>query len=152
MVFVPTGSASPDFYGGLRPGDNRHANSVVALRGSTGKFIWSFQAVHHDLWDYDLASQPALIEFRGRPAVGVLTKIGHYFVLDRLTGKPLLPVEERPVPKSDVGGEVAFPTQPFPAHDGVFTHQKFVPRPGWCAEQFAKLRYEGVFTPPSLAG
>src|SRR5207302_10007420 len=89
MVFLPTGSASPDFYGGLRPGKNEYANSVVALRASTGQALWSFQVVHHDLWDYDVASQPALIQFQGRPAVRGLTKIGHYFVLDRVPGQPL---------------------------------------------------------------
>jgi quinoprotein glucose dehydrogenase len=151
IVFIPTGSASPDFFGGLRPGANNHANSVVALRISTGKLVWAFQAVHHDLWDYDVASRPEPVEFNGKPAVAVLTKLGHYFVLDRLTGKPLLPVEERPVPKSDVEGEAASPTQPFPA-SGVFTQQKFTPRPGWCADQFSKFRYEGLFTPPSLQG
>ncbi len=151
MVFVPTGSASPDFFGGLRPGDNRHANSVVALQASTGKLLWSFQVVHHDLWDYDVASRPELIDIDGKPAVAVLTKMGHYFALDRLTGKPLLPVEERQVPGSDVPGETPSPMQPFPL-SGVFTEQKFVPRPGWCEEEFRKLRYEGLFTPPSVQG
>lgn len=151
MVFIPTGSASPDFFGGLRKGDNRHANSVVALRASTGKRLWSFQVVHHDLWDYDVASRPEPIVVRGKPAIGVLTKVGHYFVLDRLTGKPLLPVEERITPASDVPGERASGTQPFPLH-GPFTEQTFKPRPGWCTEEFKKLRYEGVFTPPSLRG
>ena len=151
LVLIPTGSASPDFYGGLRPGDNRYANCVVALRASTGRLLWSFQVVHHDLWDYDVASRPEPIEFGGKPAVGVLTKIGHYFVLDRLTGKPLLPVQERPVPHSDVEGERAAATQPIPA-SGVFTEQKFVPRAGWCDDEFRKLRYEGVFTPPSVRG
>ena len=151
LVLIPTGSASPDFYGGLRPGDDRYANCVVALRASTGKLIWAFQAVHHDLWDYDVASRPELVEVKGRPAVAVLTKVGHYFLLDRLTGEPLLPVQERPVPRSDVEGESASPTQPFPA-SGVFTEQKFVPRPGWCEDEYHKLRYDGVFTPPSLRG
>jgi quinoprotein glucose dehydrogenase len=151
LVLIPTGSASPDFYGGLRPGDNRYANCVVALRASTGRLLWSFQVVHHDLWDYDVASRPEPIRFGGKPAVGVLTKIGHYFVLDRLTGKPLLPVQERPVPHSDVEGESASATQPIPA-SGVFTEQKFVPRAGWCDGEFRKLRYEGVFTPPSVRG
>ena len=114
MVILPTGSASPDFYGGLRPGDNKYANSVVALQASTGKLLWSFQVVHHDLWDYDVASRPELIDFQGKPAVGVVTKMGHYFALDRMTGTPLLPVEEKPVPHSDVEGESAWPTQPFP--------------------------------------
>ncbi len=151
MVILPTGSASPDFFGGMRPGDNRYANSVVALRASTGKLLWSFQVVHHDLWDYDVASRPALIEVAGKPAVGVLTKVGHYFLLDRLTGKPLLPVEERAVPKSDVAGEAASATQPFPT-SGLFTKQQFVPRAGWCTDEFKKLRYEGLFTPPSTRG
>ncbi len=102
LVFVPTGSASPDYFGGLRPGDNRHANSVAALKASTGELIWSYQVVHHDLWDYDVAGQPALIEFAGKPAVAVTTKMGLLFVLDRLTGKPLHTVEERAVPKSDI--------------------------------------------------
>jgi quinoprotein glucose dehydrogenase len=151
LVFVPTGSASPDFFGGLRPGDNRFANSVTALRASSGEVVWSFQVVHHDLWDYDVASAPVLVIFKGKPAVAVLTKMGHYFVLDRENGKPLLPVEERPVPRSDIPGEFASPTQPFPV-SGRFTEQNFVPRPGWCEERAAKLRYEGIFTPPSLRG
>jgi quinoprotein glucose dehydrogenase len=151
LVILPVGSASPDFYGGLRPGDNRCANSVVALRASTGRLVWFFQVVHHDLWDYDVASRPELIEIAGKPAVAVLTKIGHYFALDRLTGTPLIPVHEQPVPLSDVEGEHASPTQPVPA-SGVFTAQRFVPRPGWCEEEFRKLRYEGLFTPPSLGG
>src|SRR5262249_60151008 len=101
LVFIPTGSASPDYFGGARPNDNKWANSVVALKASTGAFVWGFQVVHHDLWDYDVASQRALIDFHGRPAVAVTTKIGNVFVLDRLTGKPLNEVQERPVPKSD---------------------------------------------------
>ncbi len=152
MVLIPTGSASPDFYGGMRPGDNRYANSVTALQASTGKLLWSFQVVHHDLWDYDVASRPALIEIDGKPAVGVLTKLGHYFALDRMSGKPLLPVEERAVPKSDVTGEKASATQMYPVKDGVFTLQNFTPRPGWCEVEFKKLRYEGLFTPPGLQG
>ena len=151
MVFLPTGSASPDFFGGLRPGNNLYANSVVALQASTGKLLWAFQVVHHDLWDYDVASRPELVEVRGKPAVAVLTKMGHYFVLDRLRGQPLLPIQEKPVPKSDIPGERASATQPFPL-SGVFTEQHFVPRPGWCTEEFHKLRYNGIFTPPSLQG
>lgn len=108
--------------------------------------------MHHDLWDYDVASRSALIDVGGKPAVGALTKLGHYFALDRMTGKPLLPVEERAVPKSDVAGEKASSTQPYPLKDGVFTLQKFTPRPGWCEAEFNKLRYEGLFTPPSLQG
>ena len=99
LVFIPTGSAAPDYYGGIRKGNNKWANSVVALRASTGELVWGFQVVHHDLWDYDVAPQPTLFPWKdGTPAVVVNTKIGHVFVLNRLTGAPLLPVEERAVP------------------------------------------------------
>ncbi|PYT12707.1 MAG: pyrroloquinoline quinone-dependent dehydrogenase, partial [Acidobacteria bacterium] len=164
LVFVPTGSASPDFYGGQRPGNNGYANSVVALRASTGAVVWHFQVVHHDLWDYDLASQPTLITFRRGdrivPAVAVTGKNGHLFVLDRETGKPLLPVEERPVPKSKVPGEEASPTQPFPKYD-VLAPQKFTAEDAWgitpeertwCKERLDRLDWRGLFTPPSLEG
>src|SRR6202034_3688948 len=113
----------PGLYGGARPGDNKWANSVVALKASTGAFVWGFQVAHHDLWDYDVASQPALIEFHGRPAVAVTTKIGNVFVLDRTTGKPLHTVEERAVPKSDIPGETAAPSQTIPAW-GAMVPQK----------------------------
>ncbi len=160
LVFVPTGSASPDYYGGERPGNNEHANSVVALKASTGKLVWSFQVVHHDLWDYDVASQPALIQFRGKPAVAVTTKMGNVFVLDRLSGKPLMQVDERPVPKSDIPGETASPTQPFPAWSPMVP-QKVTADDAWgptpeakesCRKQILALRNEGMFTPPSLQG
>ncbi len=114
LVFIPTGSAAPDYYGGIRKGDDKWANSVVALRASSGKFVWGFQVVHHDLWDYDVASQPTLFTWKdGTPAIVINTKMGHVFVLNRLTGVPLLPVEERPVPQSDIAGEQSWPTQPF---------------------------------------
>ncbi len=130
MVFIPTGSASPDYYGGSRPGDNKWANSVVALKASTGAFLWGFQVVHHDLWDFDVASQPALIEFQGKPAVAVTTKMGSLFVLDRLTGKPLHTVEERPVPKSDIPGEDAAPSQPMPSWSAMVP-QRLTPADAW---------------------
>src|ERR1019366_6591895 len=95
-------------------GNNLYANSVVALNAKTGAVVWAFQTVHHDLWDYDVASQPALITIKGKPAIAVGSKTGNLFLLDRLTGKPIFGVEERPVPKSDVPGEEASPTQPFP--------------------------------------
>ncbi|MGA2131396.1 MAG: pyrroloquinoline quinone-dependent dehydrogenase [Bryobacteraceae bacterium] len=160
LVFVPTGSASPDYYGGERPGDNRWANSVVALKAATGEFVWGFQVVHHDLWDFDVASQPTLIEFRGRPAVAVTTKIGNVFVLDRETGKPLSTVEERAVPKSDIPGEDAAPSQPIPAWSAMVP-QKLTPADAWgstpemrqwCQEKMATYRNEGLFTPPSFKG
>ena len=158
IVFVPTGSASPDYYGGQRKGNNSYANSVVALNAKTGKVVWSFQTVHHDLWDYDVASQPALITVKGKPALAVGSKTGNLFLLDRLTGKPVFGVEERPVPKSDVPGEAASPTQPFPilpAHLGPVRAEAWGPtdeEKAWCAAEISKLRYDGIFTPPSLRG
>ena len=160
MVFIPTGSASPDYYGGARPGDNRWANSVVALKASTGAFLWGFQVAHHDLWDFDVPSQPLLIEFRGKPAVAVTTKIGHLFVLDRLTGKPLHTVEERRVPKSDIPGEDASASQPIPAWSAMVP-QKLTAADAWgstpearewCRGQIESLRNDGLFTPPSIRG
>jgi quinoprotein glucose dehydrogenase len=158
LVFVPTGSPSPDYFGGERKGDNRYANSVVALNARTGKMAWFFQTVHHDLWDYDVASQPALITAKGRPAVAVTSKTGNIFILDRLTGKPVFGVEERPVPKTDVPGEESSPTQPFatlPVRRGADRIEAWGPDEAtrkWCAEAISQLRYEGVFTPPSLKG
>jgi quinoprotein glucose dehydrogenase len=158
LVFVPTGSPSPDYYGGERKGNNEYANSVVALNAKTGKAVWSFQTVHHDLWDYDVASPPALITVKGKPAVAVGSKTGNLFILDRLTGKPVFGVEERPVPQSDVPGEETSRTQPFPvlpAHLGPARIEAWGPtaeEKKWCAEQIAGLRYDGMFTPPSLRG
>jgi len=163
LVFVPTGSASPDYYGGERVGDNLFANSVVALNASTGKRVWHFQTVHHDLWDYDVASPPMLFDVRrnGREiaAVGVGSKSGNYFVLDRATGKPIFGVEERRVPQSDVAGEKTSPTQPFPVSPKDLAPQGVAVPWGatdadraFCTAEMGKLRNEGVFTPPSVGG
>lgn len=160
LVFIPTGSASPDYYGGSRPGDDKWANSVVALKASTGAFVWGFQVAHHDLWDYDVASQPTLIDYKGKPAVAVTTKIGNVFVLDRATGKPLSTVEERAVPKSDIPGEDASPSQPIPAWSAMVPQKltatdAWGPTPEmrqWCADKIASLRNDGLFTPPSYRG
>lgn len=165
LVFIPTGSASPDYFGGERLGQNLYANSVAAIRASTGKVVWHFQVVHHDLWDYDVPASPALmIVHRGGrdiPAVVVTTKIGHVFILNRDTGEPLFPVEERPVPASDVPGEEAWPTQPFPTLPKPLAPQRVGPDDAfgitesdraWCRAQLASLRSEGVFTPPSIRG
>jgi quinoprotein glucose dehydrogenase len=160
LVFIPTGSASPDYYGGTRPGDNKWANSVVALKASTGAFVWGFQVAHHDLWDYDVASQPTLIDFHGRPAVSVTTKIGHVFVLDRMTGKPLHGVEERAVPKSDIPGEEASPSQPIPAWSAMVPQRLTAAdvwgatpeARDWCRQRLESLRNDGLFTPPSVRG
>ena len=165
LVFVPTGSASPDYYGGLRPGDNKWANSVVALRAKTGEVAWGFQLVHHDLWDYDCASPPLLATLRREgkdiPAVVQGNKTGLLFVLNRETGAPIFPVEERPVPQSDVPGEISSPTQPFPVAPPPLVPHKLSSENAWavdsaqcdrCKERLRKLRNEGIFTPPSLKG
>ena len=160
LVFVPTGSAAPDYFGGIRKGDDKWANSVVALRASTGNFVWGFQVVHHDLWDYDVAAQPTLINWKdGTPAVVINTKMGHVFVLNRLTGAPLLPIEERRVPQTDIEGEESSPTQPFSTISLVPERfeaaDAWGPKPEdikWCQEKIAASRNEGIFTPPSLLG
>jgi quinoprotein glucose dehydrogenase len=159
LIFVPTGSASPDYFGGIRKGDNKWANSVVALKASTGEFVWGFQVVHHDLWDYDVASQPTLFPWKdGSPAIAITTKMGRVFVLNRLTGAPLLPVEEKPVPNSDIPGEVAAPTQPSgisTVPEGISAADAFGTTPEdkkFCADKIAAARSEGIFTPPSVAG
>lgn len=160
LVFVPTGSASPDFFGGLRPGDNRWANSVVALDGDTGKLAWGFQLVHHDLWDYDSAAQPSLVtlQHNGRaiPAVIQPTKTGMLFTFDRETGEPVFPIVEKPVPQSDVPGEVVSKTQPFPTAPEPLVRQGPVTKddmaalaPGCHPERY---KSEGIFTPPSMQG
>lgn len=165
LVFVPTGSASPDYYGGLRPGDDQWADSVVALRGKTGELVWGFQLVHHDLWDYDSASPPVLatLHHDGKdvPVVIQGNKTGFLYVLNRDTGAPVFPVRERPVAQSDVVGEVTSPTQPFPVAPPALSPQKLTADEAWgitpedrenCREQIAALRNDGLFTPPSLQG
>jgi quinoprotein glucose dehydrogenase len=160
LAFIPTGSASPDYYGGFRKGDNKWANSVVALRASTGEFVWGFQVVHHDLWDYDVASQPTLFAWKdGTPAIAITTKMGRVFVLNRLTGAPLLPVEERPVVKSDIPGEESWPTQPASTISLVPEKLSVEDAWGkddkekqWCADQIKAARSGDIFTPPSLQG
>jgi quinoprotein glucose dehydrogenase len=159
LAFVPTGSASPDYFGGIRRGDNKWANSVVALKASSGELVWGFQVVHHDLWDYDVASQPTLFTWKDQtPAIAITTKMGRVFVLDRRNGKPLFPVTEQTVPKSDIPGETAWPTQP----SGISTVPEglkegdgfgFTPEDQkWCDERIAASRSEGIFTPPSVQG
>ncbi|MGY4623447.1 quinoprotein glucose dehydrogenase [Bradyrhizobium sp. USDA 4486] len=166
LVFLPTTSPSPDFWGGRRPGNNEHANSVVALRVETGELVWAFQTVHHDVWDYDLAAQPTLARLDTgeglRDVVIQATKQGFVFVLDRDTGKPVWPVEERAVPQGGAEGERLSPTQPFPTHVPALTSQtisaddalSLLPGLGRasCERQFAEARNEGLFTPPSVQG
>ncbi len=164
LVFVPTSSPSPDYFGGERLGDNRYANSVVALRARDGKVMWHFQTVHHDLWDYDNAAPPALatITRNGQriPVVIQATKSGQLYVLHRETGVPVFPVEERAVPQTDVPGERTSPTQPFSSVEPI-SPQHFdlnslaaldsVSRV-YCTARLRGLRNEGVFTPVSLHG
>jgi quinoprotein glucose dehydrogenase len=163
LVFLPVGSPAYDFYGGDRKGKNLYGNSLVALNAANGKLVWYFQMVHHDLWDYDLPAQPSLITLKrnGRsiPAVVQVTKMGFVFVLDRRNGKPLFPVEERPVPQTDVPGEETWPTQPFPVKPPALARQsmtrdeisKVSPESQrYCTELFDKLTNNGPYTPAGL--
>ncbi len=161
LVFVPTSSPSPDYYGGQRLGKNEFADSIVALRAESGTVAWHFQVVHHDLWDYDVATQPVLVEVRGIKAVAVGTKMGHLFFFDRRSGAPLFPIEERPVPASDVAGEEAWPTQPFPTAPPPLVPQQLKADDAFgvddadraaCRTLLASLRSDGIFTPPSIRG
>ncbi len=153
LVFVPTSSPSPDYYGGLRLGRNDYANSIVALRASTGKVVWHFQTVHHDLWDYDNASPPLLATVKGQPAVIQTNKNGMMYVLNRETGTPIFPIEERPVPASTVPGEHAWPTQPFSSLPPLSPHRWNGESADTACQNLARgLRNEGIFTPPSLEG
>ncbi|HKA13717.1 MAG TPA: pyrroloquinoline quinone-dependent dehydrogenase [Myxococcota bacterium] len=164
-IFLPVSTPSPDFYGGDRRGEDLYSDSLVALDAATGRPIWHFQTVHHDLWDYDLAAPPVLatVEREGRRVEAVVqaTKHGFVFVLDRATGKPLFPVEERPVPASDVPGEHAWPTQPVPTAppplvpqrlDDVDLYALSPDHLAACRQRLATLRNDGLFTPPSLRG
>ncbi len=167
VAYIPTGTARSDFYGGNRPGDNLFANSLVALNVRTGERLWHFQTVHHDLWDFDLSTAPKLmtIEHGGQriPVVIQASKQGFLYVFNRITGEPVWPIEERAVPASDVPGEMASPTQPFPTWPLPFARQTFTANdinPHLSAEEQQALRdnlanvwrNEGLFTPPSLQG
>ena len=165
LLFVPTGSASPDYYGGLRLGDNKWANSVVALDSRTGRLVWGFQLVHHDLWDYDTASPPLLAEIphdgRRIPVVVAANKTGFLYVLNRDTGRPVFPVEERPVQPSDIVGEQASPTQPISVGLPALTTQSLPPEGAFgptpadreaCSAKIASASGHTVFSPPSLKG
>ncbi len=165
VVFVPTGSASPDYYGGERLGSNRFADSLLALDVETGRLLWHQQLIHHDLWDYDLAAQPALVSLESRvePVYAVIeaTKSGMLFVFNRDTGEPLDGIVERPVPRSTVPGEQASPTQPFPQTPPLASHDRIDPRDAWgitfwdrgvCRDLLRRYRNEGTYTPPDTRG
>ena len=149
MVFLPVGNPADSFYGADRKGTNLYANSVVALNAADGKLLWYYQMVHHDLFDYDVDAPPALIQAGGKPAVAQTTKMGLLFLLDRLTGKPIFGAEERPVPASDVPGEAAWPTQPFPLKPPPLSRMTVTAaevRPS-CAGQLEQLVHNGPYTP-----
>jgi quinoprotein glucose dehydrogenase len=166
LVYVPTGSASPDFYGGEREGDNLYANSLVALSATTGNVVWYRQLVHHDVWDYDLAAQPTLVDLQHDgetiPAVLQVTKTGLIFSFNRATGEPIFGIEERPVPQRGVDGEHLSATQPFPvAPPPLARHTAITEDDAWgllyfdkraCRQKIAALRSEGIFTPPATEG
>ena len=158
IVYVPTGSATPDFYGGDRIGANLFANSLIALDALTGQRLWHFQTVHHDLWDRDLPAAPNLVTVthgsQRVDAAAQITKSGFVFLFDRASGSPLFPVEERASPSSDLQGEQAWPTQPYPTKPAPFARQIMtesdVSAPA--LQRFRTLRHEGLFTPPSREG
>lgn len=165
IAFIPTGTARYDFYGGNRHGNNLFANSLLALDARTGERLWHYQIVHHDLWDYDLPNAPKLLTINRNgqdiDVVAQATKHGFLFVFDRQTGEPIFPIEERPVPQSDIPGEQTSPTQPFPTLP-PFAHQSFTVddiNPYLPEEDQTELREllqtyrnEGLFTPPSFQG
>ena len=165
LVFLPTSAPSPNYFGGTRPGDNRYTNSIVALKGSTGELVWHFQIVHHDVWDWDMASQPMLVDVSRNgeiiPAVVQLTKHGLVFVFNRETGESLFPIEERPVPTDGVPGDILSPTQPFPTAPPPLVPTSVSPDDAWgftfwdraaCRRIFENLRTGEIFTPPTTQG
>ncbi len=165
LVFVPTGNPAPDYWRGRRNDIDHYGSSVVALRASSGEVVWSFQTVHHDLWDYDVSSQPTLTDLRrdGKlvPAVIQATKMGLLFTLHRETGAPLFEVEERRVPQDGAPGETLSPTQPFPVKPPPLVRHRLAPEDAWgitpwdrgrCRKEFEALRYDGIYTPPTLQG
>ncbi|RMF94898.1 MAG: pyrroloquinoline quinone-dependent dehydrogenase [Gammaproteobacteria bacterium] len=166
LLFIPTASPAPNYYGVLRPGDNKWANSIIALRGSTGELVWAFQTLHHDVWDRDVGSPPILVDLERDgepvPAVIQLVKTGMLFTLHRETGQPLFPVEERPVPTdTDIEGERLSPTQPFPVKPPVLVRNTLSPDDAWgftifdrmaCRRKIESLRHGGHYEPITTAG
>jgi glucose dehydrogenase len=166
IAYIPLGTARYDFYGANRKGNDLFGNSLLALDARTGKRLWHFQLVHHDLWDYDLPVAPKLLtvkhDGKNVDIVAQATKFGFLYVFNRVTGEPLWPIEERPVPQSDVAGEWSSPTQPFPTKPPPFARQSFTEKDinsfateaerAAIRETLANSRNEGLFTPPSLRG
>ena len=165
IVFVPTGSASPDFYGGERIGQNLYANTLLALDATTGRRLWHFQTVHHDVWDRDLPAAPNLVTVTrdGQPvdAVAQITKSGFVYLFERTSGRPLFPIEERATPASDLAGEQTWPTQPIPTKPAPFARQRMTEADvtnltplahDSALARFRRLRHGDLFTPPSREG
>ena len=165
LILIPTGSPSPDYFGGARTGNNRFANSLLALDAKTGKLVWNQQLIHHDLWDYDLGAQPVLgdIEIQSIPVPAVIeaTKTGMLYVFDRTKGQALFPITEKPVPPSFVAGEHAAPTQPFSSIPSLVSQRPLDPDDAWgvtfwdrgkCRDLLSNHRNEGIFTPPDTKG
>ena len=165
QVYLPTGNTSPDNYGGHRNGSDYYSSSVVSLDADTGKVLWHFQTVHHDVWDYDVPSQPTFYEIKKNgkiiKALAQTTKMGFVFLLNRENGEPIFPVVERPVPQGAVEGESLSPTQPFPTRPAPLTPTNFDPEEaygftfwdrGYCKRVSGNVRNEGLYTPPSLRG
>jgi quinoprotein glucose dehydrogenase len=162
LVYVPTGNTSADYFGGKRDGSDHYSSSIVALDATTGRVVWHFQTVHHDIWDYDVPAQPSLFTFPGAdgpvPALAQVTKLGHIFLLDRRSGEPLFPIEERPVPQTGgVPEDFVSPTQPFPTRPPSLHPDTLTPDDAWaptpwgraaCRELIASHRSDGIFTPP----
>jgi quinoprotein glucose dehydrogenase len=165
LVLLPVSGASVDFWGGMRPGAGKYANSIVALHVADGSVAWSFQTTHHDVWDYDLPAQPTLgmVTYKGKTAPAVLqpTKQGLLFTIDRETGEPLIPVVERKVPQGGAPGEKLSPTQPIPVAPVPLAASRITPDDafgltfwdrGKCRKAIAAARHDGLYTPPSLQG
>ncbi len=165
LVILPVSSASPDFFGGLRVGAGKYANSIVALHVADGSVAWSFQTTHHDVWDYDIPAQPTLgtVTYNGKTVAAVLqpTKQGLLFTVDRDTGAPVIPVVERRVPQGGVPGEHLSPTQPFPIAPAPLAPSRIAPDDafgltfwdrGACRDKIAGARHDGLYTPPSTQG
>lgn len=161
LVFIPTASPAPNYWGAHRPGDNKWANSIVALRGSTGEFVWGFQTLHHDVWDRDVGSPPIVVDMRRDgetiPALFQLVKTGMLFAFNRVTGEPLFPIEERAVPTdTDIVGEKLSPTQPFPTRPPVLVRNTITPDDAWgftvfdrlaCRRKIEELRHGSHYEP-----
>jgi quinoprotein glucose dehydrogenase len=166
LLFVPTAGPAPNYWGAHRPGNNNHANSIIALRGSTGEVVWHFQTLHHDVWDRDAGSTPILtdIDRDGRkvPSVIQLVKTGMVFAFNRETGEPLFPIEERPVPTdTDIPGEQLSPTQPFPVKPPVLVRNTISPDDAWgftifdkmaCRKKIESMRHGGHYEPIMSTG